>query len=113
MMLQHKAFVVDDGSATIRCIIWTNLSPSPEPSARALVQQPLTLGQFVHVRGALQWRDDSVTLVVHSIHAHNDPNAESMWWLQLECIYTRVYSKPFSISSVLPESTPYSQLHQN
>lgn len=90
-------------------MIWTNLPPSPEPSARALVHQPLQLGQFVLVRGLLQWRHNSATLVVHSIHVQNDPNAEPLWWLQLEKMYTHVYSKPFNVSSMLPEPTSNSQ----
>lgn len=90
-------------------MIWTNLSASSGSSARALAQQNLSLGQFVHVRGSLRWHSNCVTIIVDSVRAHDDPNAESLWWLQLERMHNQVYSKPFHISNVLPESTEQAQ----
>lgn len=100
---KFKSFIVDDGSATAKCLIWDN-SNNTSYSPTQAAQEEFKLGDFVEVRGAIQWRQKKPVIVVDYAKRDNDPHAELLWWVHLHRSYTHVYTKPFPIAEHLPSS---------
>ncbi|RUS30249.1 hypothetical protein BC938DRAFT_479659 [Jimgerdemannia flammicorona] len=84
-------YSVDDGSATIPCAHWQNVSPL------------LELGTLVRMSGKVgQWRDQW-QITVYNIDAIDDLNTEMLHWLEILSLKRAVYDKPFVLPPAMQE----------
>ncbi|RUP21745.1 hypothetical protein BC936DRAFT_139161 [Jimgerdemannia flammicorona] len=88
---RHPRGPVDDGSATIPCAHWQNVSPL------------LELGTLVRMSGKVgQWRDQW-QITVYNIDAIDDLNTEMLHWLEILSLKRAVYDKPFVLPPAMQE----------
>lgn len=96
MVLVERAkftrFLIDDGTGTARCMLWTD---SRRDGSRP---QDISLGDFVEVRGKLEWLDKIPVVNVESHDVSTDPHAELLWWVDLKHTYETAYTDKFRIN---------------
>ncbi|CEM02089.1 unnamed protein product [Vitrella brassicaformis CCMP3155] len=81
---------IDDGTGIVGCMLWHNPPPVSE-GARDLIEcggtvRQKLLGKFVSVRGRLRrnWKNDGEReMNIQEIGILSDPNAETLWMLEL------------------------------
>ncbi|PXF47811.1 CST complex subunit STN1 [Gracilariopsis chorda] len=91
---KFSRYILDDGSSTARCLLWNDTEPAAQ----------LALGDFVEVRGRLEWQKQILLVVVQSQQSLTSPYAELDWWLQVRTAHHQVYSQPFEMF-LTPEQT--------
>ncbi|KAL6072072.1 hypothetical protein QOT17_005720 [Balamuthia mandrillaris] len=83
---QFTDLYVDDGSATIRCSVYHN-------AALGEVVEEVQLGAFVVVQGKISCYLHQRKISVFHIRIEEDPNAETLHYLQAMHLKKEVYSK--------------------
>lgn len=98
-------YLLDDGSGTIRCMSWKDNSGKEKGCDQ------IRLGDFVEVRGRLEWRNKMPIVVVQWQQANEDPHAELIWWLDLKQKHRNCYSQNFTCSISDKAAVSASQQH--
>lgn len=60
--------------------------------------QHVLLGDFVEVRGRLEWRENMPLINVQSYEVSSDPHAELLWWVECNHTYETVYFQKFRVN---------------
>lgn len=71
--------------------------------------QEISLGDFVEVRGKLEWSDKIPVVSVESHEVSTDPHAEFLWWVDLKHTYETAYTDKFKITLSADTETSLSQ----
>ncbi|XP_022743634.1 CST complex subunit STN1 [Durio zibethinus] len=98
-------FTIDDGTASVTCILWLNQLSSPYFSKR----QPATvlvishlaksfaadvqIGKLARVRGRITRYTGELQVTVSDVVIERDPNAETLHWLDCLSLARRCYGR--------------------
>lgn len=88
---QFTRLILDDGTGVVRCVLWTNKDGKNRDF------QHISLGDFIEVRGRVEWRDKTPLINVESFEISSDPHAEVLWWAECKHTYETVYLKKFKV----------------
>lgn len=97
---QFTRYLLDDGSGTIRCMSWN------DNNVQERYCKCFQLGDFVEVRGRLEWRHKTPIVIVQWQQPRLNPHAELLWWDEVKKMHENTYSSSnlFSISEKGPAS---------
>ncbi|KAG0079846.1 CST complex subunit STN1 [Linnemannia elongata] len=98
--LKYISYTVDDGTGAIQCVMWipdNHLMVQDTNSIQGL--KMFSLGDVVRVKGYLEAFRDSMQIDVQPgcIVGYEDPNAETLFRLQVLNLERNVYSKPVEL----------------
>ncbi|KAK5799010.1 hypothetical protein F5H01DRAFT_326817 [Linnemannia elongata] len=98
--LKYISYTVDDGTGAIQCVMWipdNHLTVQDTNSIQGL--KMFSLGDVVKVKGYLEAFRDSMQIDVQPgcIVGYEDPNAETLFRLQVLNLERNVYSKPVEL----------------
>ncbi|OAQ23914.1 hypothetical protein K457DRAFT_875612 [Linnemannia elongata AG-77] len=98
--LKYISYTVDDGTGAIQCVMWipdNHLMVQDTNSIQGL--KMFSLGDVVKVKGYLEAFRDSMQIDVQPgcIVGYEDPNAETLFRLQVLNLERNVYSKPVEL----------------
>lgn len=71
--------------------------------------QEISLGDFVEVRGKLEWRDKMPVISVESHEVSYDPHAELLWWVDFRHTYEKAYLDKFRVNLSAEQEASLSQ----
>lgn len=96
-------FLIDDGTGTARCMLWTTTDKDPTDPVE------FSLGDFVEIRGRLEWCDRVPLVSVESHEVSKDPHAELLWWVDYSHTYEKAYLDKFRINLSAEEEASLSE----
>lgn len=82
----------------VECFRWVKSYEDDgiDDSSKKLLDS-LRLGQFIQVKGSLRWALGKPSILVEQLRLYTDPNAELLWWVNVQRLHSKVYSNPFPI----------------
>ncbi|KAF9142828.1 Vacuolar protein-sorting-associated protein 27 [Mortierella sp. GBA39] len=104
--IKYMSYIVDDGTGAIQCVMWipdNYLMVQDTNSIQGL--KAFSLGDVVRVKGYLEAFRDSIQIDVQPgcIVGCEDPNAETLFRLQVLNLERDVYSKPMELPNFVQE----------
>lgn len=97
-------FTIDDGTASLSCILWLNQLTSPyfsrrsPPDVRLIASSAarfaadVTLGAVARVRGKISSFRGEMQITVTDVVIERDPNAEMLHWIDCMRLARKVYN---------------------